>query len=78
MSKLILFIALISVNVSANQNWIQINSSNSSGSKMIKPSSFNKPRYKKSNKTQGIRLIDQQLINSIRLVQDSVKGINNR
>ena len=78
MSKLILFIAIISVNVYANQNWIQINSSNSSGSKMIKPSSFNKPQYKKSNKTQGIRLIDQQLINSIRLVQDSVKGINNR
>lgn len=74
MRKLILFICLTTVSVYANNNWIQINSNSSSGLKMAKPAtSFNKPRYKKSTKGQGIRLIDKKLIHSIRQVQDRAK-----
>ena len=77
MIKLILLTSLVFINVHANKNWIKISSNNNSGFKMYKPtSSYNKTkrsRYNKSNKNQGIKLIDVKLINSIRLVKSQAK-----
>jgi len=74
MNKLILLVCLMYANVYANKNWININSNNSSSFKMYKPSSsFNKSRYKKSTKSQRIRLIDTKLLKSIRKVQGMAK-----
>ena len=57
--------------------WIKINTNDNSSFKMYKPTSsynrVNKSRYKKSNRNQGIKLIDVKLINSIRNVKKQTK-----
>ncbi len=76
MNKLILLACLMLSNVYANKNWININTNNGSSFKMYKPSSsynkYNKSRYKKKKK-QGIKLIDNKLLNSIRHVKGQAK-----
>jgi len=79
MIKLLLLLTSSILYISANQKWIPIDtSSNNSSFAMSKPYSYNKKRNTRSSrvkKSQGIRLIDNTLLKSIRTVQDSVRLI---
>jgi len=78
MIKLLLLLTASILYVSANQKWIPIDtSSNNSSFAMSKPYSYQKRnvRKNKSKRNQGIRLIDNTLLKSIRTVQDRVRLI---
>jgi len=78
MSKILFLITLSILYVSGNQKWIPMDSTNSSSFAMSKPYSYNKKRNTRSYKTkrsQGIRLIDNSLLKSIRKVQNKVRLI---
>jgi len=79
MIKFLLLLTASVLYVSANQKWIPIDtSSNNSSFAMSKPYSYNKKRntrLSRVKKSQGIRLIDNTLLKSIRTVQDSVRLI---
>ena len=77
MYKLLLLLAFICVNANANKHWIALDQvNNNSNFVMHKPSSYNKKRISRSNKSakgQKIRLIDKPLLKSIRNVQNMAK-----
>jgi len=78
MIKLLFLLTASILCVSANQKWIPIDtSSNNSSFVMSKPYSYHKRNVpkNKSKRSQGIRLIDNTLLKSIRTVQDRVRLI---
>jgi len=76
MFKLLSLFTLSILCLTANQKWIPLESTNNSSFAMSKPYSYNKNRTTrtyKAKRSKGIRLIDQSLLNSIKIVQDQVK-----